>query len=368
MDAPEQHNADAPGSENSLLTRLKALFETELPVSDEEQADLVRRSGDPRLARARRCLTETEIGDRIGYSAKYVGQVRTGYRANPSRTFLERFARLYDKPVEWLSGGTLPPESREGEPAQPLHPLTRKLQVLFATPVPVSDARQAELRLRSGDPDLPRACEPLKDTEIARAIGATPTYVGQLKSGRRTNPSLDVLQAIANLYKKPIGDLVTEHADYDAPTMSQRVAGLFLSVDGEGAQSLRFTPERVAAEIGVDPAQLRALCAGALSADEVPVSLPAKLAEFFGVSLGYLLGGVGEPSDTVDAANVGHWMQDLLRSETLTAAARRLSEMTDQVSRQRFLTTMEKVVDAVMEMDKDAAEQAQPRLPRSSAQ
>ncbi len=361
MDAQEQHDTDMPGSDVRPLTqRLRELFETPLPVSDDEQADLVRRSGNPDLPRRRRALTNTEIGVRVGYSAKYVEQVRSGYRDNPRREFLEGVARLYGKPVEWLSSpspdhGAAPQESGQSESASPMHPLTRKLRVLFATPMPVSDARLAELRLRSGNPDLPRASEPLKDTEIARAIGKTPTYVGQLKSGRRTNPSLDVLQAIADLYRKPIGDLVTPEADYDASTMAQRVKALFLGVDDDGAQSLRFTPEHVAAEIGADPAQLQGLCDGTLSANDVPIGLPAKLSEYFGVSLRYLLGGIGDPAWTAEDPAAAQWPQSLDRNGTLAGALRVLGEMEDPASRERVETTAAKIIRNVMEMETEAA-------------
>lgn len=75
--------------------------------------------------------------------------------------------------------------------------------------------RIAELRRGSG--------ESLQD--VADAVGVTKTHIWELERGRATNPTLAVIEGLANHFRVSIASLVNE--DVDAADADQELARMF---------------------------------------------------------------------------------------------------------------------------------------------
>lgn len=52
----------------------------------------------------------------------------------------------------------------------------------------------------------------LKQGELARRVGVTQPYLCSLENGKKTNPSLALLQRIANVLGVTVSDLLTRKA------------------------------------------------------------------------------------------------------------------------------------------------------------
>lgn len=76
-------------------------------------------------------------------------------------------------------------------------------------------ARIAELRRATG--------ESLQD--VADSVGVTKTHIWELERGRTKNPSLAVIEGLANHFKVSIASLVNE--DINAQDTSQQLARMF---------------------------------------------------------------------------------------------------------------------------------------------
>ncbi|WP_406639221.1 hypothetical protein [Amycolatopsis sp. WGS_07] len=368
MDAPEQDAGDVLREELDLLhLKLTKLFSTPLPVPGEEPEGQGKESGDTDFSHGYRPLTDSEIGSAIGRGAVYVKQLRAGLSRKPAGMVLRGIAHLYRIPASCLTDPNVRldeiavPSRAADSPHSRVHPMTRRLRELFNTKLPVSEEEQQTLRRKSGNPDLPHVYRALTDKEIAAATPHTPQYIQQLRTGERTNPSYDFLEAVAARYRIPVGLLVTPLADLDpTATFSDRVASLFYGVEKNGKLTVRFTPEDVAAKTGADPKLLRAICDGEYSADEVPITLPHKLAHFFGIDVTYFLHEVEDPDKTTAVADTVQWLQGLKSRGTLAAAFRRVGEIKDDTSRQRLEAAVETVIDAFMTMEQQTARQTKP--------
>ncbi|HVQ18155.1 MAG TPA: helix-turn-helix domain-containing protein, partial [Actinomycetes bacterium] len=175
---------------------------------------------------------------------------------------------------------------------------TRKLR-------PATDREHAEDIRAGGDPTVARRLRPLTYREIAAEVGITPAHVGYLFTGERDNPTLKVLQALANLYEVPVGylaDTNTEHGprieqelargrlrlDRSILTMADRLNGLVRAIPPGGDTD--HIDERLAEIAGCTVEEIRGLRAG--TTRTISFESVKRLAEdAFGVTLGYLVDG-----------------------------------------------------------------------------
>ncbi len=266
------------------------------------------------------------------------------------------------------------PEQDVDGPDGPVVPgiLARRIDDLIKVTLrPVSDADHARAVAEAGDPSLPRAMRPILYTEIAQAIGRTPTYVADLRKGKKNNPTWKVLQQLADVFGVSVGALVNPQANLnEGATLAERVNSLFKPIEptdstasDSDAGIVYFTPEEVAEKIGADPAQLCALRAGTLSVDEVPVSLLQKLAAFFGIPVSYLIDGSGNP----EVEQTLKLMQDLNGSGVLESALRRASEVEDPESRAGLAEALAGVIETFVAMERRTRNGSASGRPGSSA-
>jgi transcriptional regulator with XRE-family HTH domain len=175
-------------------------------------------------------------------------------------------------------------------------PVAAKINALFATRLrPVSDHQHHRDLATSGDRNAPRRMVEYSVSMVARAIGSTDSYVHQLRHGKKDNPSLKLVQRLANFFKVDVtylakDDVPVDHLPrylLDQPSVADRLNTLFERVrPAPGA--LPYTDAEVADAIGVTADQIRSIRQGI--EDDPGVRLLRSLAAFFRVPAEYLTG------------------------------------------------------------------------------
>lgn len=227
--------------------------------------------------------------------------------------------------------------------------------------------------------------------ELAAHLRVTPSYVSQLKKGKKPNPTLDVLLKIAEFFDVPVNYLVSSDAaevarveaavqykvdlrrfkdgelserpvdpassgphrqlpgempDTSRP-VCERLNWLFENV--QSAQNQRpYSEEEVAAAIGEKVYRVKGLRTGDITDADVPVPVLRKIAAFFGKPLSYLYADEQDTAtDDTDDVLVGLIEQfDALKEGLVKVATRRITANPTGVRREASRRVLERLLQS----------------------
>jgi transcriptional regulator with XRE-family HTH domain len=237
--------------------------------------------------------------------------------------------------------------------------LGEKLKYLMKTRLRPVDNEAERLRLEGVDPgDVPMREH--RPKEIAEAIGCAPAYVTQICSGKRSNLTVNYLNAMAKLFGCTVDYLVDDEIPIEinesAPItgladtglgLADRINVLFAKFRPDGGAE--YSTEYVAEQIGTTPGNLLDLRSGANKDPNLTHLLG--LAHFFNVDVAYLIGSAQLE------ANQGPTGSEILRKldeAGLMGAAARLADM-NTATANAFMAFLEAMNKAERDDDNEAS-------------
>lgn len=236
--------------------------------------------------------------------------------------------------------------------------------------------------------------------ELAAHLGVTPSYVSQLKKGKKPNPTVDVLRKIADFFDVPVTYFVSDateaarvetavqykvdlrrfqDGELSEPPVDPASSGPHRQLPGEmpdtsrpvcerlnwlfenvqSAQNRRpYSEDEVAEAIGEKVYRVKGLRTGDITDADVPAPVLRKLAAFFGKPLSYLYADEQDAAtDDTDDVLVGLIEQfDVLKEGLVKVATRRLGASSTGARREASRRVFERLLQSHLVNEAQQAE------------